>query len=245
VDLRTGDRLPHGMLMRQQTAVTPSLDCDNYATACPRWMQYLNFISDGREWVAPLLQRWGGSSLVGELFDVYFLFLHGKPGTGKTVYVNVLSRLAHHYGMPVSKSFFMRALDKRTFELYQTYRKRAVFSDEVPKNSTWDEMTLLSMLNGGELSAEGKGKNFRQFSSVAPITIPGNYKPAFVTSAEESGLDRRLLLLEVNKKIAEHMPDNTQFSEEVVRDEGPAVMTWLIQGAMQGWQSLERTGSFM
>jgi phage/plasmid-associated DNA primase len=137
VDVRDGSRLPHGMLMRNQTSVSPDLGAfDNFRSACPRWMEYLYFISDGRDWVVPLLQRWGGSSLVGMIFDLYFLFIHGKPGTGKTVFIDVLSRLAHLYGTPVSKGFFMRSLDKRTFELYQTFRKRAVFSDEVPKGST-------------------------------------------------------------------------------------------------------------
>jgi phage/plasmid-associated DNA primase len=101
------------------------------------------------------------------------------------------------------------------------------------------------MLNGSELNAEGKGKAFRKFRSVASITISGNHKPAFVTSSEESGIDRRLMMLQVNKKIAEYMPDNTRFAVEVVRDEGPAILAFFVQGAMAGWQSLERTGSFM
>src|SRR5262249_55735017 len=89
VDLRDGTTLPHGMLMRNQTAVAPDLRViDKYRHACPRWMEYLDFISDEREWVIPLLQRWGGYSLVGALFDVYFLFIHGKPGTGKTVFID-------------------------------------------------------------------------------------------------------------------------------------------------------------
>jgi phage/plasmid-associated DNA primase len=101
------------------------------------------------------------------------------------------------------------------------------------------------MLNGSELNAEGKGKDFRKFRSVATITITGNHKPAFVTSSEESGIDRRLPVLEINKKIAEHMPDDTRFAEKIVRDEGRAILMFFIQGAMEGWQNLERTGSFM
>jgi P4 family phage/plasmid primase-like protien len=232
--------------MRSQTAFSPDWAAYNaYEIACPQWWNYLQFISAGRDWVIPLLQRWGASSLIGAIYGAYFLFIHGKPGTGKTVYLDVLSRLAHLYGHPVSKNFFMRSLEKRTFELYQTFGKRAVFSDEVPKGTTWDEMMLLAMLNGSELSAEGKGKDFRKWRSCATITITGNHKPAFVTSAEESGIDRRLLLLEVNKKIAEHMPDNERFAEEVVRDEGRAIMMFFVQGAIEGWGQLERTSSFM
>ena len=246
VDLRDGNVLPHGMLMRNQTAVAPNFLAmvEDYEAHCPRWMAYLNFIADGRDDVIPFLQRWGGGSLVGAIFELYFLFIHGRSGTGKTVFLDVLSRIAHLYGTPVSKGFFMRSLEKRTFELYQTFKKRAVFSDEVPKGSTWDEMMLLTMLNGSELHAEGKGKAFLKFRSVASITITGNHKPAFVTSSEESGIDRRLLMLECNKKIADYMEDNTRFAEEIVRDEGPAILAFFVQGAMEGWQSLERTGSF-
>jgi P4 family phage/plasmid primase-like protien len=244
--LRDGNVLPHGMLMRNQTAVAPNFRAmvEGYEQHCPRWMAYLNFIADGRDDVIPFLRRWGGGSFVGTIFELYFLFIHGLSGTGKTVYLDVLSRLAHLYGTPVSKGFFMRSLEKRTFELYQTFKKRAVFSDEVPKGSTWDEMMLLTMLNGSELHAEGKGKAFLKFRSVASITITGNHRPAFVTSAEESGIDRRLLVLECNKKIAEHMPDNTRFAREVVEEEGPSILAFFIQAAMEGWQSLERTGSF-
>jgi phage/plasmid-associated DNA primase len=46
-------------------------------------------------------------------------------------------------------------------------------------------MMLLTMLNGSELHAEGKGKALLKFRSVASITITGNHKPAFVTSSEE------------------------------------------------------------
>jgi phage/plasmid-associated DNA primase len=52
-------------------------------------------------------------------------------------------------------------------------------------------------------------------------------------------------VLEVNKKIAEHMPENTRFAEEIVRNEGPAILAFFIQGAMEGWQTLQRTGSFI
>jgi phage/plasmid-associated DNA primase len=77
----------------------------------------------------------------------------------------------------VSQQFFMRQLEKRTFELYQTAGRRAVFADETPRGATWDELQLLNMLSGNELSAEAKGKPFKPFQSVAAITIVGNHKP--------------------------------------------------------------------
>jgi hypothetical protein len=127
-------------------------------------MEYVDFISDNRDWVIPLLQRWGGMNLVGAMLDVYFMFIHGKPGTGKTVFIDVLARLAHLYGTPVSKNFFMRTLDKRTFELYQTFKKRGCVQrrgaqeldlgrDDAPLNAQWQRA-----------ERRGQGQGFPQVS---------------------------------------------------------------------------------
>ena len=110
-DLRTGVMSDHGALMRMQTLVTPCMASYNdYERACPGWVNYLNFVADGRDWVIPFLQRWGGYNLIGMLIGVYFLFIHGLSGTGKTVFVAVLQLLLHTYGKMTSKHFFMRKM---------------------------------------------------------------------------------------------------------------------------------------
>jgi putative DNA primase/helicase len=241
VDLRTGEFHEHaGQLMRQQTLVSPSC-----MYGCPRFMEYLDFIANGRDYVIPFLQRWGAYSLIGDIFDQLLLFILGVPGSGKSTFADILARISHTYGKPVSKGFFMRQMEKRTFELYQTRGKRGLFADETPKGATWDEILINSMLGGTMLSAEGKGRDFIDFRNVGTITVTGNHKPAFITHSEESGIGRRLLLLELKKKIADHMPDNTRFPVEVVQEEGAAILMWLVQGAMEGWQSLQSTGSFI
>jgi P4 family phage/plasmid primase-like protien len=178
-------------------------------------------------------------------YSICVLFILGVPGSGKSTFADILGRLLHTYGKAVSKGFFMRQLDKRTFELYQTRGKRALFADETPKGATWDEILINSMLGGTMLSAEGKGRDFVDFRNLATLTVTGNHRPSFVTHSEESGIDRRLLLLEMNKKVADHMPDDTRFAEKVVAAEGSAILMWLVQEAMAGWQSQESTGSFL
>ncbi len=245
-DMRVGTLTAHGALMRMQTAVTPNLLAyRNYEKACPNWMAYLNFIADGRPEVIPFLQRWGGYNFVGKIIGPHFLFIHGVPGTGKTVFVDIILRLGHTYGTPVSKQFFVRTNDKRTFELYQLFKKRMAIADETPKGSTWDEMMLLTMHNGSKLRAEGKGRDFIDFRNTATVTITGNHRPSFVTSSEASGIDRRLLVLTMNRKIADLMPDDEQFAEKLIAREGSAIMMWFMQGAQEGWESLDAGGSFL
>ena len=122
--------------------------------------------------------------------------------------------------------------------------KRALFTDETPRGATWDEVQPNNMLSGTALSAEGKGKDFVDFKSDATITITGNHKPKFVTSVEDSGIDRRMLLLSMNKKIKEHMADDVHFPQHVVEQEGPGIMMWLVQGALEGFDCYEKNASF-
>ena len=90
------------------------------------------------------------------------------------------------------------------------------------------------------LSAEGKGRDFVDFRNAGTITVTGNHRPAFITHSEESGIDRRLLMLEMNKKIAEHMADNTRFAGRGGgAEEGQAILMWFVAGGdVRGWETL-------
>src|SRR5215471_15226253 len=76
------------------------------------------------------------------------------------------------------------------------------------------------------------------------ITITGNHLPHFITSSQpnKSGIDRRLLVLKVDK-LLKVKPDD-HYARKLVDAEGPAILMWLIQGAMEGYESLQETGSF-
>lgn len=247
LDLRTLESSSHsGSLMRMQTAVSPNaLAIGDYENACPQWMAYIRFVAAGDERYVRCLRRWGAYSFIGAIYDQLFLFIYGIPNSGKSVFLDVLSRLQLRYSASVSKTFFIRLLDKRTFELFQLIGKRSVFGDEVPRGSTWDEMMILTMLSGTLLRAEGKGRPFAEFRNTATITIAGNHKPQFVTTAEKSGIDRRLLMLEFKRRVDEVMKDDRRFAEKLVEQEGAAILMWFIEEAKAGWESLERDGSFM
>ena len=107
---------------------------DVYNTFAPRFMAYLEFVAAGREHVIPFLQRWGAgaASWATSSISSYCSSL-GCPDRGNRPSADIVARLVHTYGKAVSKGFFMRSMEKRTFELYQTRSRRALFADETPK----------------------------------------------------------------------------------------------------------------
>src|SRR4029077_6479615 len=54
--------------------------------------------------------------------------------------------------------------------------------------------------------------------------------------------DRRLLLLKVDKLLQGKVDDH--YARKLVAEEGPAILMWFIQHAMEGYQSLQKNGSF-
>ncbi len=248
IDIRTLDMRPHTAddLMRMRTAISPALAAQGfYNVCCPRWMEYIDFMSNGDDRVKALLRRYGAYCLTGYANDLFFLFMQGVPNGGKSVFQDVLMRMLSKYLKPVSQYFFIAQQGKRTFELSQLKGKRGAFAGEVPKGSRWDVQLISTMLGGSELSAEGKGTSFKDFYNTAKILVAGNHRPSFPSTTDPDGIDRRMLLLEFPRSIEGVLPDDKNFAQNVVAAEGPAILMWFLEEAQAGWESLQRDGSFM
>ena len=85
--------------MRGMTLVTPDLLGGNdWERICPRWMAFLRTVAFGRPHVVPLLQRWFGYCLTGDLRHQHLLFIQGLPGTGKSQLLTASLLLLRHMG---------------------------------------------------------------------------------------------------------------------------------------------------
>lgn len=243
VDLRTGETLQHAphFLMRQQTLVTPDvLAYQNYDNACPRFIQLLRIIANGRDWVIPFLQRWFGYCLTGKIGHQHFLFIQGPPGTGKTQLITILLLLMHTYATTLRSVWMMKNSEKR-FDMVKVVGKRMGFGDETQKGATFDEERLSNVAGSIRLQAEVKGGDEFDFPNRIKLNLTGNHRPNFI-SGEAGGLTRRMLLLEANNPpIKEVMQPEENFAELVVATEGPAILMWAIEGAMLDYADTDNT----
>jgi P4 family phage/plasmid primase-like protien len=244
IDLRDGSTYPHGMLMRYQTDVTPDFSAyGSYEMACPRWLEVLHNMTEDDEDIA-LLGRHGAAGLVGTDLDQLLLFIFGQGGTGKSAFSDVLMRVDGSYNTSATNTLFMKHNDKRPYELGDIAHARGLFVPETLKGMTWDDALICSLLGGVKIRTERKFRDSQNHRVFMTITITGNHLPHFITSSEpnKSGIDRRLLLLPVNK-LLKVKPD-VHFTRKLVAEEGPAILMWLIDHAMAGWRDLQATGSF-
>jgi P4 family phage/plasmid primase-like protien len=249
-DLRMGtwknhkEALERGILMRNQTAVTPDLEAyGKYEYTCPRFLEALHNMTEDEQNIA-LLGRHGAAGLVGTDLGQYLLFIYGQGGTGKSAFSDILMRIDGSYGTSGSTTLFMKQNDKRPFELGDIAHARALFVPETLKGMTWDDALICSMLGGVPIRVERKHRDSKHVRVFMSITITGNHLPHFITSSQpnKSGIDRRLLLLKVDKLLQGKIDDH--YARKLVAEEGPAILMWFIQHAMEGYESLQTTGSF-
>ncbi len=238
INLRTGEIEAHNpnYLMRGMTAVAPDmLDYGNWEKLCPRWMEFLRRVAFGRPHVIPLLQRWFGYCLTGDLRHQHLLFIQGLPGTGKSQLVTVLLLIIASYAVPLRQSWILKGQDKR-FDMVQTIGKRMGFIDETQKGATWDETRGSEQATAELLAAEFKGGATVKFKNTMKLIIAGNHHPHFV-SAEAGGLMRRMLLLEmINPPFCGTQEDVSNFAQFLVQEEGPGILAWCIDGARLDYQ---------
>ena len=238
VDLRAGRRLPHdpSLLMRGVTLVTPDMFAigGDWSSACPKWFAFLQRIAYGRSHVIPLLQRWFGYCLTGELTHQHLLFIQGLPGTGKSQLVTVLMLLLGSYAVSLRQSWILKGPDKR-FDMVHVMGKRMGFIDETQKGASWDETRASTVATAKRLEAEFKGGAEINFDNTIKLIIAGNHYPHFV-SAEAGGLMRRMLLLElINPPFCGTDEDIANYAQMLVAQEGPAILAWCIEGAMRDY----------
>jgi phage/plasmid-associated DNA primase len=153
-------------------------------------------------------------------------------------------RIIGSYGTVGSTTLFMKKNDKRPFELGDIAHARALFVPETLKGMTWDDALICSMLGGVPVRVDRKYRDSRHVRIFMSITITGNHLPQFITSSQpnKSGIDRRLLLLKVDKLLQGKIDDH--YARKLVAEEGRAILMWFIQHAMEGYQSLQSDGSF-
>ena len=217
--------------MRGMTLVTPDLLGGNdWERICPRWMAFLRTVAFGRPHVVPLLQRWFGYCLTGDLRHQHLLFIQGLPGTGKSQLLTALLLLLASYGVSLRQAWILKGSDKR-FDMVKIMGKRMGFIDETQKGATWDETRASSVATAEMLEAEFKGGAEVDFKNTMKLNIVGNHHPHFV-SAEAGGLMRRMLLLEmINPPFCGTQEDVSNFAQVLVKEEGPGILAWCIEGA--------------
>ncbi|MER6434341.1 phage/plasmid primase, P4 family [Streptomyces sp900105245] len=230
VNLRTGElRMPDPSrdFHSRATSVAPQ------AMETPRWYTFLDdtFGSDaeGREMIN-FLHLLLGYSITGDVGAQVLPFLHGEGKNGKSVLLDTMIQILGDYADVAPPGFLMDrgAFSEHSTELTELHGRRLIVCSELKPNDKFDEARVRLLTGGDKIKARRMRQDYFSFTPTHHLWLLGNHRPEVSTGG--FAFWRRIRLVPFSRIIsAERRIDNLAF--ELVRDEGPGILQWLIEGA--------------
>lgn len=226
VDLRTGAIAAStpALFHSKQTTVTPE------AMPTPLWDQFLATTFQSNALLERYLQRLAGLTFIGEVLEHVLPFLHGPGGNGKTVFAEVLSTIAGDYATEAPQGFLIAGRDKHETELANLQGRRMVVGSEVNENTRFDEAKVKLLSGGDKITARFMRQDFFTFVPSHTFWLLGNSQPKVETGGDS--FFRRIRLIPFTHTVPE--ADRIEgLQQRLVDEEGPGILHWIIQGAVQ------------
>jgi putative DNA primase/helicase len=231
VDLHTGEmRKPNPVTDRHSRAT--SVAPENMPT--PRWHKFLHdtFGDDekGLETIR-FLHLLLGYSITGDVGAQVLPFLFGAGANGKSVLLDVMIQILGDYADAAPPGFLMEKgkFSEHSTELTELHGRRIMVCSELKPNDKFDESRVKLLTGGDRIKARRMRQDYFSFAPTHKLWLLGNHRPEVGTGGH--AFWRRIRLIPFERVVPnKHKIDNLAF--ELVRDEGPGILHWLIEGAM-------------
>ncbi|GAA3483214.1 DNA primase family protein [Streptomyces yanii] len=218
----------------------PSRDFHSRATSVapqpmdtPRWYTFLadTFGDDaeGQETI-DFLHLLLGYSITGDVGAQVLPFLHGEGKNGKSVLLDTMIQILGDYADAAPPGFLMDrgAFSEHSTELTELHGRRLIVCSELKPNDKFDEARVRLLTGGDKIKARRMRQDYFSFTPTHHLWLLGNHRPEVSTGG--FAFWRRIRLIPFTQVVpAKRRIDNLAF--ELVRDEGPGILQWLIEGA--------------
>lgn len=229
IDLYTGQLRPPD----------PEKDLHSRATSMPArrmetpvWLEYLNttFGTDraGQQMIS-YLQELLGYSITGDVGAQIMPFLYGTGKNGKTVLLDVTLKLLGDYADAAPPGFLMaRPFEGHPTDLADLHGRRIYVCSELKPGDRFDEARFKLLTGGDRIKARRMRQDFFSFTPSHKLWLLGNHRPEVGTGGY--AFWRRMRLIPFERTVDDARRVNN-FAEVLVREEGPGILHWLVEGA--------------
>lgn len=231
INLKTGDLLKHsdGKSAEHWCTKITAVGVD-FEAPCPRWEKFLAETFAGNEELIGYMQRLFGVAAIGTVLYHLLPFLFGVGANGKTVILEVARRVLGTYATVATGKFLVAGRNnEHEAEIAKLVGARMVICSEVNEDSRFDEQKVKN-LTGGE-ALDGRylyGQSFT-FAPSHTLFLVANHQPA--VTAGGPAIWRRLRLIPFDNVVPEDQR-NEHLADELIEKEGPAILAWIIKGAI-------------
>jgi len=226
VDLRTGQLLS----ARREDYITKTTSVGPENAQPYLWLRFLDEVTQSDSELIRFLQRWAGYCLTGSTREHALLFIYGPGGNGKSVFLNILSKIMGDYcATAQTESLVASKHDRHPAEIAALAGARLVTASETEADRSFAEAKIKALTGSDPITARFMRQNPFTFTPTFKLTIAGNHAPRLV-SVDEAMMRRLRIVPFTATPLAPDRDLELKLSGELGR-----IFQWAIDGCLD-WQ---------
>jgi len=228
VDLRTGEMKPHDSkyMCTMITSVSPDPEMKK-----PLFDKFLYQLTGGDQEYADHLQMVAGMSAVGKVYEEGLVISHGPGSNGKSTFFGVWQQVLGDYAATISAEILMAHTPGReVIGMAEVRGKRLVITSETEEGAKLGVSVMKRLTSRDPISARALYQNPITFIPSHTLVMHTNFLPSL--KSLDGGTRRRITVAPFTMSL---QPDEVikDFGDKLFREEGPAILRWIIEGAMR------------
>ncbi len=203
------------------------------------WLNTLNlfFCDDGS--LLEYVQRIVGQAAIGRVKEEHMIIAYGGGANGKSTFWNVIARVLGNYSGKISAEALTMNCKRNTKpEMAELKGKRLIIASELEEGMRLNTGMVKQLCSTDPIHAEKKYKAPFSFDPSHTLVLYTNHLPR--VSANDEGTWRRLIVIPFNAKIT-GASDIKNYADYLYNEAGPAIMKWIIEGALMSVQADHHT----
>lgn len=201
---------------------------------CPRWIQFVDEVMEGKEAVARYLQKAIGYSLTGDTsLECLFIMFGPTTRNGKTTTIETILRVMGEYGRSakpdmLATNYFRGQSNGSSDDVARLAGARFVGISEMEQKLTINASLTKQLTGNGSITARFLYEGYFEFHLQAKIFIDTNHLPNVTDQTLfESG---RLKIIPFTRHFEDHEQDKTLKTTLMSPENLSGILNWAIEG---------------
>lgn len=212
-------------LITKITTVAPGTD------GAEIWQDALNTFFCSDKDLIDYVQITVGLTAIGKVYQEHMIIAYGGGANGKSTFWNTIYRVLGNYTGKISaEALTMNCKRNVKPEMAELKGKRLIIASEMEEGMRLNTATVKQLCSTDEIQAEKKYKDPFAFVPSHTLVLYTNHLPK--VGANDDGIWRRLVVIPFNAKIT-GTSDIKNYADYLYEKAGPAIMTWIIEGAQK------------
>lgn len=170
-----------------------------------------------------------GLAAIGHVYVEALIIAYGDGHNGKSTFFNSVARVLGSYSGSISADTLTVGVRRNTkWEITELKGKRLAIAAELEEGQRLSTSVLKQITSTDKIQGERKFKDPGDFTPSHTVVLYTNHLPR--VGASDSGTWRRLIVIPFNASFT-GKGDVKNYSDYLVEKAGPAILSWVIDGA--------------